>query len=51
MDNINFVEIDSTNYKKALELQQQLFPYEDGDIDILEYVQKSSKIYNYKKKK
>lgn len=47
MDNINFVEVDSTNYKKALELQQQLFPYEDGDIDILESVKKSSKIYNF----
>ena len=47
MQDINFVEVDKTNYKKAIEIQQELYPYEDGDIDILESVGKRPKHYAF----
>lgn len=49
MQNIEFIEVNKNNYKKAIEIQQKLFPYEDGDIDIYESIGKRNKIYNFLK--
>ena len=43
---IEFIEVNKDNYKKAIEIQQKLFPYENGDIDIMESVNKRKKTYN-----
>lgn len=43
---IEFIEVNKNNYKKAIEIQQKLFPYENGDIDIMESVNKRKKTYN-----
>ena len=46
MQNIEFIEVNKNNYKKAIEIQQKLFPYENGDIDIYESIGKRKKVYN-----
>ena len=46
MVEIKFVEVNTNNYKKAIEIQQKLFPYEDGDTDIMESIGKRKKTYN-----
>jgi len=46
MKELSFIEVNKDNYKKAIEIQQKLYPYEDGDIDILEAVGKRKKTYN-----
>ena len=49
MQEIEFFEVNKDNYKKAIEIQQKLFPYEDGDVDILEAIGKRKKTYNFLK--
>ena len=49
VEEIEFIEVNKNNYKKAIEIQQKLFPYEDGDVDILEAIGKRKKTYNFLK--
>lgn len=46
MEELEFIEVSKDNYKKAIEIQQKLYPYENGDIDIMESVGKRKRTYN-----
>ena len=49
MIDLSFVEVDKKNYKTAVKFQKEFFPYEDGEIDILESVGLRAKTYKHLK--